>query len=141
VHASFKGRPDATREAQRLEGAGMLGPFLQRPFYAGQEVTIGQTPQGLSQRILDHRPSDVEKQRMNDKAMRSGVKAGVIGFALGSIFWASVAVAVRNVEVTFYRSSTSSVWCYLSSALQGGHAVGRHEHGNLTLSSLGLSAT
>jgi hypothetical protein len=36
---------------------------------------------------------------------------------LGLIFWASAAVAVRNVEVWFYRSPTPSVWCHLSDSL------------------------
>lgn len=38
------------------------------------------------------------------------------GFILGSVFWAGVAVATSDVKVTFYLSSTPSVWCYLQSS-------------------------
>jgi hypothetical protein len=43
-----------------------------------------------------------------------GLRAGFIGFILGAIFWATVASATRSVEVTFYKSPTPTVWCYLS---------------------------
>jgi len=36
---------------------------------------------------------------------------------LGVVFWAGVAAATRSVEVTFYRSPTPKVWCYLSDSL------------------------
>ena len=51
------------------------------------------------------------------EATRRRRTAAVIGFILGVVFWTSIAGATRSVEVTFYRSPTPSVWCYLSDSV------------------------
>lgn len=42
------------------------------------------------------------------------MKLFLSGMVLGSFFFAGVAWATKSVEVTFYRSPTPTVWCYLS---------------------------
>ena len=46
-----------------------------------------------------------------------GLRGPVIGFILGVALSSSAAWAAKSVEVTFYRSSTPSVWCYLSETM------------------------
>lgn len=51
------------------------------------------------------------------RAGRGATRGVLVGFLLGSLCSAGAALAAKSVEVTFYKSETPSVWCYLADSI------------------------